>query len=344
MTAVITSFKDKGLVLNCVESVLNCGYPELEIIVVDCLSTSLPEILTRKFGSKVKVIQFNRDVGVAEQRNLGLKNSCENGKYVLFLDNDTELAKGAVDRLVEVAEKNPSDSIFQPRIASLHDRNKTLEIGLFSNLFGVPKPVRKVGAEPFFASGCGMLVRKNLFNAVGGFDPILHFGAEELDLTWRARLFGYTIKPVPEAIIYHKMEGTMMRLSAQRLYFGLRNTIRMLLKNYGFPLNFFVTFSFPLMVMVEGFIMCFVSHFSIRFKRNIASLAITQNRTPRLMIMFILALGWNLKKLKDTIREHRRIQKFRVISDGEILRKMKKNDLLFVSASYQHVFKEKRSL
>lgn len=311
---------------------------------MDCLSTSLPEILTRKFGSKVKVIQLNRDVGVAEQRNLGFRNSCEDGKYVLFLDNDIELAKGAVDKLVEVAEKNPSHSIFQPRIASLRDRDKILEIGLFSNLFGVPKPVRKVGVEPFFASGCGMLVRKNLLNVVGGFDPILHFGAEELDLTWRARLFGYTIKPVPEAVIYHRMEGTRMRLSAQRLYFGLRNTIRMLLKNYGFPLNFFVTFSFPLMVMVEGFIMCFVSHFSIRFKRNIASLAITQNRTSRLMIMFIFALSWNLKRLKDTIREHRKIQKFRVISDREILKKMKKNDLLFVSATYEHASKEKGSL
>jgi GT2 family glycosyltransferase len=108
-------------------------------------------------------------------------------------------------------------------------------MGLTSNIFGIPKPNRLARVEPFFASGAGMLVRNDVLHATGGFDPAFYFGAEELDLIWRARLLGHHIRTVPEAVVYHKTEGTRKRLSADRLHLGLRNTIRMELKNYDCP-------------------------------------------------------------------------------------------------------------
>lgn len=335
VTVVITSFKDQGLILNCVESVLRSRNLRPEIVVVDCMSRNLARIFNERYRDSVRLIQLNSDVGVAEQRNIGFRNSAGDSKFVLFLDNDTEVEADAIGRLVVVAEQDSQCSILQPRIVSCSDRAKTLEMGLTSNIFGIPKPNRVAGVEPFFASGSGMLVRNDVLHATGGFDPVFYFGAEELDLIWRARLLGHRIRTVPEAVVYHKTEGTRRRLSADRLYLGLRNTIRMQLKNYDCPLNLLITSLFIARSLIESVVLLFVSRVLGCFKGNVANIAMCETKFPSLGTKFLNAVLWNVKNLKDTFIQHSRIQSSRTVPDTAILSTMKRNDLIFVSQAYQ---------
>jgi len=73
--------------------------------------------------------------------------------------------------------------------------------------------------EPFFASGAAMALSKQLFLDLGGFDPQLWLYGEDLDLCWRARLAGYTIRFVPTSIVHHYYSGTsgVFSPSKQRL-------------------------------------------------------------------------------------------------------------------------------
>lgn len=335
ITVVITSFKDQGLILNCVESVLRSRNPKPEIVVVDCMSRDLRRIINERYKDSVHLIQLNSDVGVAEQRNIGFRNCAGDSKFVLFLDNDTEVEADAIRRLAVAAEQDSRCSILQPRIVSCSDRAKTLEMGLTSNIFGIPKPNRVTGVEPFFASGSGMLVRNDVLHATGGFDPTFYFGAEELDLIWRARLLGHRIRTVPEAVVYHKTEGTRKRLSADRLYLGLRNTIRMQLKNYDCPLNLLITSLFIVRSLIESVVLLFVSRVLGGFKSNVANIAVGETKFPSLATKFLNAVLWNVKNLKDTFLQHSRIQLNRTVPDTAILSAMKKNDLIYVSPAYQ---------
>ena len=335
ITVVITSFKDQGLILNCVESVLRSRNSKPEIVVVDCMSRDLGRILNERFKDSVRLVQLDSDVGVAEQRNIGFRNCAEDSKFVLFLDNDTEVESEAIERLAVAAAQDYQCSIFQPRIVSYSDRAKTLEMGLTSNIFGIPKPNRVVGVEPFFASGSGMLVRTDVLHATGGFDPAFYFGAEELDLIWRARLLGHRIRTVPEAVVYHKMEGTRKRLSADRLYLGLRNTIRMQLKNYGCPINLLITFLFIARSAIEGAVLLFVSKALGSFKDNVAFIVMGKNNFPDIAVKFLSAISWNLRNLKDTFAQHARIQSTRIVGDRMILSAMKKNDFIYISPAYK---------
>jgi GT2 family glycosyltransferase len=299
------------------------------------MSKGLGEILDERYKGSVSFVQLDSDIGVAEQRNIGFVNSSKDSEYVLFLDNDTEVEAHAIERLTLAAEQDPEFSILQPRIVSYSDRRKTLEIGLTSNLFGIPKPNRNVTVEPFFASGSGMLVRRDVMSANGGFDPVFFFGAEELDLVWRARLIGHRIKAVPEALVYHKTEGTRKRLSANRLYLGLRNTARMQLKNYSCPLNLLIAHLFLARVIVESVLLSLVSKMSGYSGSNVASIAMVQNNVPDLIRKFVSAISWNLRNLKDTIVQHAIIQSIRTVPDKAILSAFKKSDLIFLSPAYR---------
>jgi GT2 family glycosyltransferase len=334
---VITSFKDEKLVLECVDSILAAERSGTEIIVVDCMSRALTKIFKKKYGKKVHLIHLNNDVGVAEQRNIGFRYSMRFSDYTLFLDNDTEIQKNAIKKLSEALTAAPQYSIFQPKIVFLDDKNRTSEIGLNSNIFGIPKPNRNNSITPFFVSGSAMLFKNNLLKEIGGFDSDLEFGAEELDLTWRARLLGYDIKSAPEAVVCHRTQGTRNRLSSARLYMGLRNTIRMLLKNYGSPTNLIFAVLLIVRTCLESVLLIFTSKVTRSFENNVAILATSQNSFPKLIIGFVQAILWNISKMKDTINQHNRIQATRVVEDRKIIRLMRKNDLIFVSPAYHKI-------
>lgn len=338
VTVVIPNFKDQSLILDCLDSLVRDENSKFEIIVVDCMSDGLGKVLKERYANRVRLIHLNSDVGVAEQRNLGFKNAAKESKYVLFLDNDAEVSEETILRLLKISEEYTQFSIFQPKIVSHDESKRTLEIGMASNIFGIPKPITIENVDPFFASGAAMLLRNDVMVSTGGFDSLLYFGAEELDLIWRARLLGHLIKPVPDAIVIHRTEGTRKRLGKDRLYLGLRNTIRMLIKNYGFPLNMIIASIFVLRSIVESAVLLFVSRSLGQFRDNVAHLAVRQNKLPVLVIKFVEAVVWNMINLEDTVLQHNRIQAMRTISDRSIISAMRKNDLIFLSPSYRFAF------
>lgn len=216
---------------------------------------------------------------------------------------------------------------------SLNNREKLLEFGLQSNIFGIPKP-NKHNIEPFFGSGCGMMVKKDILNEIKGYDGIFYLGVDDLDFSWRMRLLGFQIEQVPLAIIYHKMGNTTKRLSLKRLFYAMRNTIMMQIKNYSFPLNFLISFLFIIRVIIESFVMISISKIFKKTNPNVASLTFENMRFNNLCLEFLKAIIWNFTHLNYILYQHKIVQKNRRINDLVILKKLKKNDLIFYSDSY----------
>ena len=99
----------------------------------------------------------------------------------------------------------------------------------------------------FWASGAAMMIRSDVYSAVGGLDDAFFLHMEEIDFCWRLHLMGYRLRVVPSGMIYHYAGGTLSADSYKKMYWNHRNSIFMLLKNYSaakllkvLPVRFFL--------------------------------------------------------------------------------------------------------
>ena len=115
----------------------------------------------------------------------------------------------ALDRLLDAARRSPSVGIAGPKLTTWADDGRLLEVG---------RPVTRTGrraggpaaGEPdqgqhdhrtdvLAVASSGMLVRRDVFDALGGFEPAFAPHAEDVDLCWRAHLAGHRVVVVPQA-------------------------------------------------------------------------------------------------------------------------------------------------
>jgi hypothetical protein len=160
-----------------------------------------------------------------------------------------------------------------------------------------------------------MMIRSSVFATIGFLDPSYFIFVEDLDLCWRARLAGFGILAVPDAVVYHKSGGTVPGgaikgethvTSSFRLYLSQRNRMKTVLKNYG---NWTLAFIFPISVL-SG-LMTFVVGASM-----LGQVEVTKS--------YLRALWSNMRDMPVTLNSRILTQEFRRISDREILTRMSK--------------------
>jgi GT2 family glycosyltransferase len=100
----------------------------------------------------------------------------------------------------------------------------------------------------FWASGAAMMIRSNLFHALGGFDASFFAHQEEIDLCWRMQLAGHELYACPAAVVYHVGAGTLPR-GGRKVYLNFRNNLIMLCKNL--PLQELI-WKLPLRFALDG--------------------------------------------------------------------------------------------
>ncbi len=85
LSVIIPTYNRADLIRSTIDSIVNCGEEELEIVVVDDGSTDQTPDVVRPLGSPVRYLRQDNQ-GLAAARNNGFQASC--GKYVAFLDSD----------------------------------------------------------------------------------------------------------------------------------------------------------------------------------------------------------------------------------------------------------------
>jgi GT2 family glycosyltransferase len=155
-----------------------------------------------------------------------------------------------------------------------------------------------------------LIVRKKIFQYVGGFDSRFFMWYEDNDLCWRIHLAGFRIVSVPKSIIYHNVSGTVGKVSgALSQYYNERNRIATLTKNYSISSLFKFTF---LIAFLEGIqVPMFVSL-----------------GKPDYAVSSIKAYGWVIINFTNIWKRHIAVQAIRKVSDREIMRKFVKLSVL----------------
>jgi len=225
----------KGILKECLESVLKSNYPNLEVIFVDNGSTDGSASFVKKNYPKIKVIQNKQNLGFSEGFNMGIKAS--KGKYLALLSNDMTVDPNWLNLIVEIMEKNNQIGLAGFKRLVLGTQNLLDGIGGNLYLCGRAKPVGTYEIdrgqyddiiEDLDYIGGAMVLRKEALTKVGLFDPKFFIFCEDVDLCYRLRKHGYKVVYIPQSIIFHKGQGTINELNKNNYleYMGNRSRLR----------------------------------------------------------------------------------------------------------------------
>ena len=213
-----------------------------EVILVDNGSSdgSADYVSARFPGTRVVRLGANR--GFSGGNNAGAREA--RGRFLAFLNNDTEAEPDWLGGLVAGLESHPDAGLAASRVVYL-DAPETIDSAgdgwtwygaAFKRGHGQPASRWLTPGETFGACGAACLIRRPLFEALGGFDERLFVTFEDVDLSYRVRLAGYTCRYVPGAIVRHAGSATLGRESEQAVRWGQRNVELVYLTNTPTPL------------------------------------------------------------------------------------------------------------
>jgi len=287
---------------DCLKSVMNLGYPHLEIILADNNSTDgSPDFVQKRFPS-VKVLKFDKNYGFAEGNNRAIKLAAK-GNYIFLLNPDTKVEPECVDKLVAVMEKDDNIGICMPKMLMFNEPSVINSTGIIANeiLQGRDRGAWELDSGQYDkekqiigACGAAMFIRRNLFERVGYFDKFYFAYYEDLDFSIRTWLVGYKVNFVSQAIVYHRYRP--FRKDIFNEYIDHRNRLRMMLKNM--PL-------LTLLWMLPKSLYTDIKSIYIHLRGKRLKLAYYR----------LKALIWNLIMLPDTLIRRVKVQMKRVVRD-----------------------------
>lgn len=192
---VYVTYNSEKWVESCFDSLLKSDFDlkNVSVYVTDNASSdmTLDELEKAKQACEGKVNSFEI-VASSKNNGFGVGNNLAaalgKGNIICFLNIDTELCCDTLSELVRDIE------ISDPKFVLWELRQFPYEH---------PKVYDPLTHETSWSSGAAFAIRRNVFEKVNGFDKRIFMYAEDVDLSWRLRSFGYHLKYVPRAVIYH---------------------------------------------------------------------------------------------------------------------------------------------
>jgi len=323
ISIIIPHFNGKEILTNCLNSLLKNNYKNYEILVVDNGSTDGSQEIIRKEFSSVKLIENKTNKGYAGGCNSGI--SYTQGKYILFLNNDVEVAKNFLEEMYKAIESDDNIGMVQPKLLSM--QNKTHfdysgGAGGEIDIFGFPFARGRVFIELekdtsqyddmtqniFWASGTAVLIRRSLMDRIGFFDEDFFAHMEEIDLNWRAQLVGYKSVVTLETYLFHYSGYTLPAENPRKMYLNHRNNLIMILKNYSFISLLWI---FPMRLILEFIAFAFA--------------VVTGNKNWAIGVL--KGVSFVFMNFGNIWKKHSRIQKLRTVNDSEIMQNMYKGSV-----------------
>ncbi|OGI15601.1 MAG: hypothetical protein A2Z52_01230 [Candidatus Moranbacteria bacterium RBG_19FT_COMBO_42_6] len=205
---VILNYNGKDVLKKCLLSVFKNDYPNFEIALVDNNSTDGSLEMAKADFSKANFIKNEENLGFSAGNNVGIRFALERmADYVLLLNNDVEVEKYFLGRLIDVGEKNPKTGILSPLIFNGNTKQIWFSGGTISWLR--MKSFHKRSAETLdfykspYLTGCAMLVKKEVFKKIGLLDEDYFLYWEDADFSLRAGKAGFEKIVVTSSWVYH---------------------------------------------------------------------------------------------------------------------------------------------
>ena len=241
VSVISINYNQAQVTCDMVASLRRVTYPNLEILVVDNASpTDNPDIIAERYP-EVKLIKSAKNLGFAGGNNLGIAQA--KGKYLLFLNNDTEVEPDFLEPLVQLFEQNPQAGIASPKIIFFGTDNLIQYAGSRGINTWTGRSITIGNLEPDhgqhnhsqptqLADGAAMLVPRSVIDAVGPMPEVYFLYYEELDWCELIKRAGYTCHYVADSTVYHKESVSVGKSSVMKTYYMNRNRLLFIRRNF----------------------------------------------------------------------------------------------------------------
>ena len=234
VSVVTINYNQSKVTCEFLRSFRNVTYPRVEIFVVDNASPNdHPEIIKKQFPY-IHFIQTKTNLGFAGGNNVALPY-CK-GKYILFVNNDTEVDPGFLEPLVDVPEGNPEVAMVSPKIHYFHSP-KTFQFAGFTPIHPITIRTFAIGfgekdygqydmtCETGSIFGAAMLVSMEVIKKVGMMTEKFFLYYEEHDWAEHIKKAGYKIYYQGKSLVLHKESLATVKESPFQIFYLTRGRI-----------------------------------------------------------------------------------------------------------------------
>lgn len=238
VTVVIPNYNGIGYLKACLDTLKEQSCQSFQVLLVDNGSADGSAAFVREAYPWVEILALDANYGFCKAVNLGIEAA--KTPFVFLLNNDTETDKDCIKELLDVMRQNPRCFSCQARMVKLHEPDKMDDGGDYycalgwAFALGKDKPCEQyLQARSIFAScGGAAMYRRSVFAQIGMFDEAHFAYLEDMDIGYRARIYGYENRYAPRAVVRHVGSGTSgSRYNAFKVSHSSRNNVYMIYKN-----------------------------------------------------------------------------------------------------------------
>ncbi len=240
VTVIIPNFNGMKFLEPCFEALKAQTYQNFKILVVDNGSSDGSKEWLNAQG--IDTIFLDENTGFSGAVNIGIKAS--DTPYVILLNNDTKADEYYVAEMVKAIERSPKIFSVSSRMIQMYHPELIDDAGDMYSILGwayqrgVGQSVKKYGCSRRVFSACAgaAIYRREVFEQIGYFDE-MHFAyLEDLDVGYRARIYGYDNVYCPAAVVYHVGSGTSgSKYNPFKVRLAARNSVYLNYKNMPLP-------------------------------------------------------------------------------------------------------------
>ena len=283
-------------------------YESLSVLVVDNGGTVDPTPRIADSLPTAFVKRLETDVGFSAAANEALV-SIEGAAFYLFLHDDVALPPDGVTNLVAEAFR-ANAGVVGPKLVDWDDPARLRSVGSTVDPYGFRSSIADPGEldqsqhdtprEVFAVGDACLLIRADLFDAVGGFSDDLPYFGEDVDLCWRAHVAGARVAFCPIAVVSHRERFGERRDAENRERLELRHQARMMLTNYELRRLVWVAPTVAVLSLVDLLVSLLLGRFS-----RVGDI--------------ISSWTWNFVNVPSLIRSRARVRRSRGVRDANYL-------------------------
>tara|TARA_B100001142_G_scaffold129469_1_gene131190 strand:- start:2501 stop:3541 length:1041 start_codon:yes stop_codon:yes gene_type:complete len=304
VSIIVLNYNAGELLLNCINSLKKSTYTNLEILVVDNISSDDSQKKCKEKFPDIKLIQNDKNLGYCGGNNIGIKQA--KGKFIVILNPDTIVEPNCINELI-LAYNKFGEGLYQPKILSLNEENIIQSTGNMLHVFGfgfardkgnkVEEKIEEI-EEIGYASGTCLFTSREVIDKVGLLDEFLFLYHDDLDLGWRAAQIGINSYYVPKSKIFH-VESYSLKWSSKKFYWLERNRKYCILTHYSKKTYDKMRFS---LILVDLFVWAFY------FSKGFLGVKIKAELDIR-------------KNKKNIEKKYHELEGKKIISDIELIKK-----------------------
>ena len=242
ITIIIPNYNGKRFLAPCLESLSSQNFTDFEILVIDNHSTDGSIEYIKEHYPEIRFIALDKNYGFSTAVNTGIRHS--SAPYVLLLNNDTTAEPHFVEELLKAIESSSRIFSVSSKMLQMHHPDLIDGAGDLYTLLGwgvargAGRPADNyTQTEDVFSACAGAAIyRRSAFRKIGYFDEAHFAYLEDIDVGYRAKIYGYRNIYCPAAIVHHVGSGTSgSKYNSFKVKTSDRNSVWLIYKNMPLP-------------------------------------------------------------------------------------------------------------